>query len=178
MGVDSTGQVGYIWDMSEHSAYGAQRADVTDLPTLLTLIEEYYRYDGIPFQTAAVTRGLRDLMDHPALGAAYVLYSEGRVAGYFVLSYGFDLEFGGRQATVTELFIVAPFRRRGLGRFAIGFAEDLLRSQGIGALELQAEADNHEALAFYARCGFVAHSRVPLSKDLRPTESRESTSQL
>ena len=35
--------------------------------------------------------------------------------GHFVLSFGFDIEFGGRQATLTELYLEERARGRGFG---------------------------------------------------------------
>lgn len=147
-------------------------ATTEDLECLVELVAQYYTYDGISFARAAVERGLRELLAQPVLGGVWLIYTGGsgslqsEPAGYFVMTYGFDLEFGGRQATITELFLTERHRRSGLGSAALRFAEQLLRSQGIGALELQAERHNQAALAFYKRQGFEAHDRIPLSKRL------------
>jgi ribosomal protein S18 acetylase RimI-like enzyme len=95
--------------------------------------------------------------------------------GYFILTYGFDLEFGDRQATVTELFVRADCRGGGVGRAAIAYMEAQLRQRGICAYELQVERSNAAARAFYQRLGFEAHDRIPLSKrvDVRTIACRE-----
>jgi GNAT superfamily N-acetyltransferase len=141
-------------------------ATTDDVPLLLCLVRAYYEYDGIAFAPDRVERGLRELLADASLGEAWLIESGGDVVGYFVLSYGFDLEFGGRQATLTDLFLLAPQRRQGLGAATLRFIEGLMRARGIGALELQAERDNEEALAFYRRQGFERHDRVPMSKRL------------
>ncbi len=145
-------------------------ATTADLQGLVALVAQYYMYDGISFDQAAIERGLRELLAHPVLGGVWLIYAggdpPGEPAGYFVLTYGFDLEFGGRQATITELFLKETHRRGGLGSAALRFAEQLLCAQGIGALELQAERHNQAALAFYKQLGFEAHDRIPLSKRL------------
>jgi ribosomal protein S18 acetylase RimI-like enzyme len=76
----------------------------------------------------------------------------------------FDLEFGGRQATITELYIIPEHRRLGVGRATLLFVEDTLRLLGISVFELQVERDNHAARAFYRAFGMHEHGRVPLSK--------------
>jgi GNAT superfamily N-acetyltransferase len=81
-------------------------------------------------------------------------------------TYGFDLELGGRQATVTELYLRPHARRHGVGSRALAFLEEHLRQVGIGAYELQVESDNAEARTFYARMGLEPHDRIPLSKRL------------
>jgi diamine N-acetyltransferase len=138
-----------------------------DLELLLRFVEAYYRHDGIEFDPSSVRRGLVALLSNEALGGAWLMTMAGREVGYFVLTFGFDLEFGGRQATVTEIYIAPEHRRKGVGRAALVFVEETLRRLGIEAYELQVECDNVAARAFYAAFGMVEHTRVPLSKRLR-----------
>lgn len=147
-----------------------RQANLRDMDVLLELIEAYYAHDEIPFDEARVRRGLSDLLTHPGFGSAWLISRGGQVAGHFLLTYGFDLEFGGRQATVTELYIRPAYRRRGLGRAALDQVASILRAQGIGAFELQVEADNHEALAFYAAVGMRRFDRIPMSMAVAPPE--------
>jgi ribosomal protein S18 acetylase RimI-like enzyme len=134
-----------------------------DTEALIASIQAYYAYDHIPFDEASIRRGLVALAAHPEWGGAWLLCVGDEVAGHLLLTYGFDLEFGGRQATLTELYISPVHRRAGLGRLAMAHVAELLRAQGITALELQVEADNHEARAFYDALGFQAYDRVPMS---------------
>jgi GNAT superfamily N-acetyltransferase len=141
-----------------------ERATAVDASTLLALAREYYDYDAIPFDEAAMGQGFAHLLADAALGGAWSIRRGHDVVGYFVVTYGFDLEFGGRQATVTELYLRPEARRGGIGTAAIRHIEEHLRGLGIGAYELQVERDNSEARAFYARVGFQAHDRIPMSK--------------
>ena len=134
-----------------------------DTPALLASIQAYYAYDHIPYDEAAIRRGLLALAAHPEWGGAWLIWDGDAVAGHFLLTYGFDLEFGGRQATLTELHLHPAHRRRGLGLLAMGEIAHILCEQGIETLELQVEADNHEARAFYDGLGFQAYDRVPMS---------------
>jgi N-acetylglutamate synthase-like GNAT family acetyltransferase len=84
-----------------------------------------------------------------------------------LLTFGYDLEFNGRQATITELFIVPEYRSRRLGSKMIKLIEATCRRLNIGALELQVERDNVRAQSLYRKLGFRAHDRIPMSKMLR-----------
>jgi ribosomal protein S18 acetylase RimI-like enzyme len=139
----------------------AQRAD---LETVLGFVRAYYEHDGIAFDANAVRRGLGELFADASIGGAWLVSAAEAVVGYFVLTYGFDLEFGGRQATLTELYVAPEHRRRGAGAAALRFVEGLLRQRGVGALELQVERGNVAARAFYGALGFEEHARIPLSK--------------
>lgn len=132
----------------------------------MPLIEAYYAFDEIRFEERAIRRGLQELLVDSPFGGLWLIEHELEVAGYFVLTLGFDLEFGGRVGTLTELFLVPSARRRGFGTAALEFACATLRSWGAQALELQAERDNTEALSFYAKFGMTAYDRVAMSKRL------------
>lgn len=86
--------------------------------------------------------------------------------GYVILTFGFDLEFGGSTATITELYIAPGYRHGGLGAKTMQRLEALCCELGIQCLELQVERGNIPAQAFYTKLGFVAHDRIPLTKDL------------
>ncbi len=147
------------------------RAGSGQVDTLVDFVRTYYDFDGIPFDPIAVRRGLDDLVAHPALGSVWLVQRGGANVGYFVLTLGFDLEFGGRVATVTELYLREGVRGEGVGSATILFIEGLLRKLGIGAYELQVERQNADARTFYGRLGFEPHDRIPLSKRVEPRGS-------
>lgn len=141
-----------------------RRAGPDDLEELVPLIRAYWEYDGIAFEESAVRRGLVQLLADVALGGAFLVDVDGDRAGYFILTFGFDLEFGGRHAWITDLFLQERHRGRGLGRELFRFIDDMLRREGITMIELVVEHDNVEARAFYEKLGFRAADRVPLAR--------------
>lgn len=160
-------------------SFRAEKAELSDVPALLRLMRAYYTFEhalrdprrgNLDFDEERQRRALTVLLGAPAVGAAYLLFSDKELAGYFVMTYGFDLEFGGRVATVTELYILEIFRRQGLGLRALGHAEKVARTGGALAVELQAERTNQAAVAFYARAGFQVHDRIPMSKRVLSTD--------
>ncbi|MBV9181606.1 MAG: GNAT family N-acetyltransferase [Acidobacteria bacterium] len=101
-----------------------------------------------------------------SLGRAWLIRFAGCDAGYVIVTFGYDLEFGGRQATLTDLYIVEKYRRMGLGKSALGLVAITCRTMGITTLELQVERHNRAAQAFYRKLGFEEHDRIPMSKSL------------
>lgn len=141
-------------------------AHPSDLPLLLLLIEEYYASDGLEFGRDTISAGLEQLLAHPEYGQAFLIYDEEAIVGYTILTYAFDLEFGGRQAFVTDLFLRAEYRGQGLGTKTMHNLERFARERGLKSLELQVEMHNQAARAFYQKLGFRTHNRIPLSKML------------
>lgn len=138
-----------------------------DIERVLAFIKTYYEFDGIRFRAAEVKQGLEALLRDLSLGRVWLIRVGHEDVGYVVLTFGYDLEFGGREATVTELYIVDRYRRLGLGTKTFHFLEEACRGLGIGALALQAERRNAAAHAFYRKLGFEAHDRIPYSKLLQ-----------
>ena len=87
-----------------------------------------------------------------AAGHFYVVEREGKVAGFYRIT-----QFEGRARHVAQLGTLAvdpKFQGTGLARDMVKTAIDQMRTLGIRRAELQAEADNPRALAFYRKLGF------------------------
>jgi diamine N-acetyltransferase len=140
---------------------------VEDVDLALEFVREYYALDRIPFDPERVRRGLLEIAADAALGQFWFVRHEGRDVGHALLTYGFDLEFGGRTATVTEVYLREAYRGLGLGTAVFEALERHCAERGVQTLELQAERENTAARRFYARLGFQAHDRVPYSKPIQ-----------
>lgn len=144
-----------------------ERATSDGLHRVLPLVRAYYEFDGIAFQRERVQAALETLLRDSSLGLVWIVRSQANDVGYVILTFGFDLEFGGSTATITELYILPAYRRSGFGARAMERLEGLCRELGVRCLELQVERDNLQAQAFYRKLGFAAHNRIPLTKELR-----------
>ncbi|HEX8355566.1 MAG TPA: GNAT family N-acetyltransferase, partial [Pyrinomonadaceae bacterium] len=100
-------------------------ADATDVDTLLAMMRGLYEHERIAFDEAAARAALGQLLADDSCGVAHLILFGAEVAGYLVLTFGFSLEFGGRDAFVDELFVREEFRGRGAGAAALRFAEGL-----------------------------------------------------
>jgi len=118
------------------------------------MIRALCEFDRTPFDERTARGALTQLIGDESLGGAWLIESDGRTAGYLVLTYGFSLEFGGHDAFIDEIFLREEFRGRGLGRRALEFAETVCRGRGVRALLLEVERDNAAAQEVYRRSGF------------------------
>jgi GNAT superfamily N-acetyltransferase len=137
-----------------------------DFDGLLLLVAAYYRFDSIAFDTGATGRALRRLLREKSFGRAWVIDSGNKLVGYAIVTYNYDLEFGGIEGMMTDLFITPRYRRKGLGARMIEAVRDFCRREGIGALELQVTRHNHAAQDFYSALGFKALDRIVMSLEV------------
>jgi len=139
-----------------------------DLDALLALQRDYYAEDGYPFVPAVAREAFGRLLADRALGAAWLAEDGGRVAAYVVVTLGWSLEFGGRDAFVDELYVAPAARGRGLGSAGLAAAEAGARALGVRTLHLEVEHGKPAALDLYRRRGFAEHGRRLLKKRLTP----------
>ncbi|MBC8041985.1 MAG: GNAT family N-acetyltransferase, partial [Rhizobacter sp.] len=106
----------------------------------------------------------RHLVTDGTLGRVYLIMADETIAGYLVLTFGFSLEFHGRDAFIDEFFIREEFRSRGLGSAALKFIEDDCRKMGIEAVHLEVDHINARGQSLYRRWGYTDHRRFLLTK--------------
>ncbi|HEU4888065.1 MAG TPA: GNAT family N-acetyltransferase, partial [Thermoanaerobaculia bacterium] len=123
-----------------------RRATADDVPALLDLQQRFYTGEGYPYDRAKMERGMRELIANPSLGRLFLAPD-----AYLVVTFGFSLEFGGRDAFVDELYVADDSRGQGLGTLALQVAEEACREAGIHALHLEVEHVNARARALYER---------------------------
>lgn len=140
-------------------------ATLDDIDILLGLMGGLHREDpwSVPFVEEEVRATIAELLQSPTLGRAFLIYRNELCIGYLVLSFDFSLEYGGKNAWIDELFILAEFRGRGIGAKVLEFAAQTARELGARVLHLEVNRGN-PAINLYRRCGFEDHDRYLLSK--------------
>ncbi len=152
---------------SDGSRITIRLAQPRDVEMLIPLIRAYYRFDHIRFNPRTIRPTLERLLRSRSLGRAWLIRDGVRAVGYVILTYCLDLEFGGIEGLVTDLFIQEAHRGRGLGRRALDAVDDHCRAHRIGTVELQVEENNIAAQEFYRRVGFKRLSRIVMTRDVR-----------
>lgn len=127
---------------------------------------QLYAQDKIPFSPRRAENALAALIADPSLGRAILLRVGTACAGYLILTFGYSLEYGGRDAFIDELFIDSEYRDQGLGTAALLYASDLCRQLGIHALHLEVDHTNPRAHALYRRQGFEDNERHLMTRRL------------
>src|SRR5262245_50136072 len=143
-------------------------ADRTHVDVLVGLRRAFCRHQHLPFDEGAARAALENLLADGSLGRVWLIHLAGATAGYLVVTFGYSLEFNGRDAFVDELYVEEAHRGRGLGGLALRLAEDACRTMGIQALHLEVDRENHRARAVYDKAGFEDRNNHLLTKRLAP----------
>jgi ribosomal protein S18 acetylase RimI-like enzyme len=141
-------------------------AETRHIETLLGFMRDFYLHENLTLNEQAARDALRQILTDDSKGRVWLIEFAGEQVGYVVLTFGFSLEFHGRDAFVDELFIAAEQRGRGIGAHTLEFLVDVCRALGIQALHLEVERANTVAQALYRKAGFADHDRYLLTRQV------------
>jgi GNAT superfamily N-acetyltransferase len=139
-------------------------AERTDLEALVQFMREYYEFDHLPFDEQIARVVLENFIGNEVLGRVWLIHHEDEAVGYVVLTLGYSLEYGGRDAFVDEVYLRESHRGRGIGQRTLAFVEDVCRSLNVRALHLEVERANTGAHAVYRKAGFIDRDRYLMTK--------------
>ena len=132
------------------------------------MVPEYHSSEGFDPSEPAIGARLERVVVDPSLGRLVVVRAAGKGAAYALLTFGFSLEYGGRDAFVDEIYLRADYRGRGWGRRLLEFVEHEAKRCGVRALHLEVARENAAALELYRQFGFEDHDRYLMTKRIAP----------
>ena len=139
-------------------------ASNSSIETLLKLMSEFYTHEQLSFDEQAASSALKLILNNDFYGQIHLIHLDNEIVGYLVVTFGFSLEYRGRDAFVDELYIREKYRGQGIGKQSLQLAEKICQEQGIQALHLEVERENINAQAVYRKAGFVNSDRYLLTK--------------
>ena len=139
-------------------------AGPADEELVLSLMREFYDIEHLDFAEQPARAALRQILESHQHGVVALMHAGQEVAGYLVLTFGFSLEFHGRDALMDELYVREAHRGHGAGTLSLAFVEEICRAEGIHALHLEVDRANPDAQRLYPRAGYRDHDRYLLTK--------------
>lgn len=140
-------------------------ATTSDLPEVLPRTRALNDHEGIHISDEDLETALRRLLGDPTLGGVWLIQDKWTTLGYAIVTFGYDLEFAGRDAWLTEIWIDEAARGRGAARAALSLLDAELTKLGVRALHLQVRPEN-PALRLYERAGFSRSPRLIMTRRL------------
>jgi ribosomal protein S18 acetylase RimI-like enzyme len=143
-----------------------RNATAADIPTLVDLMVLFYRESAFSLQRHSAKAAFRRLLADSSFGRIWICELANEPVGYIVLTLGFSMEYGGRDAFVDDLFIRPEFRGKGWGRQLLDtLVQECIRI-GVRALHLEVGRDNHRVRSLYRSRGFRDNERQLLTLKL------------
>lgn len=134
-------------------------ATLDDGDRLVELMGEFYAESAYPLNRGRAAAAFAALLADPQLGYVWLIRNDSQDVGYVVLTLGFSMEYGGRDAFLDDLFVRPAARGQGLGSAAIAEVRTACEALGVRALHLEVGEENIAAQMFYHRAGFAGTDR-------------------
>ncbi|RKN83521.1 GNAT family N-acetyltransferase [Ulvibacterium marinum] len=136
------------------------------IPKLLAMMGKFNAIYDYPFNAIITEQNLTEFLGNASLGRLWLIYAKSKPIGYFVLTFGFSFEYGGRDAFIDELFIEEDFRQRGVGKKTMKFVLSEAKRLHIKAVHLEVEKHNKKGHQLYIKSGFMSTYRELLTNCL------------
>lgn len=142
-----------------------------DRAALLKLVLAYNRHEKTHANRKSLSQGLDVLLRNPSQGKMWLMECHSKPVGYALLTYNFELEYGGAEGVLRDLFVEKKYRNQGIGSLALYEIEDYCRERGMRAFQLQVPRRNKSAEVFYRKAGF---RELPLRVMMLEVRSKEA----
>ena len=131
----------------------------SDRYLLLTLTKEFYQIEHLTYNVEVLNKCFDEIFTNDNLAIIWIMYADREPVGYLVLTYGYSLEFHGRDSFIDEFYIREPYRHQGVGKKTLEFVQTTCQSLGIKAVHLEVDRENTRPKTIYQKAGFVEHDR-------------------
>jgi GNAT superfamily N-acetyltransferase len=142
-------------------------ATAEDLPQLADLLFDLFTLESdFKPEREKQLRGLRLIMDNPAMGRLFVLRDEEQVLGMANALITASTAEGGYALLLEDVIVRREHRGGGLGRQLVEHVLAWAKAEGMTRVTLLADRDNAGALDFYRRLGCETSQMTVLRKKL------------
>src|SRR5258706_11512222 len=124
-----------------------------DHGALLKLVIAYNHFEKNPVHRKRLSQGLDVLLRNPSQGKMWLMENHKKPVGYALLTYNFELEYGGAEGVLRDFFFERHFCNQGVGSLALYEIEDYCRERGVRGVQLQLPLRNKKAAIFFPQTG-------------------------
>ncbi|MBN1898898.1 MAG: GNAT family N-acetyltransferase [Spirochaetes bacterium] len=139
-------------------------AEKKDISSIVSLMKELYQCHNLDLNTSQARQALDLLIENSNYGRIWLILQNEKVIGYMVLTFGFSLEYFGKDAFLDEIFIREDYRSLDIGQKAYQYLEKTAKKMGIKAIHLEVKDKNTFTSSRYRKWGFKEHKSHLLTK--------------
>lgn len=118
------------------------------------LVRAYYDFDGLTYRPELHDPAIDQLVQGPDNIFARIIQQDGADVGYYVLTFGFSVYYGGKDGFIDELFLKEE-ARGGNGTSLLNTIIEKARELGLASAHLEVTDQNLRAQALYKKLGFT-----------------------
>lgn len=126
-----------------------------DIDRLSPLVAGFHALRGERSRDSQRLDALRPLLQNPDLGRVWLIGPSISPVGYIVVTFGYSIALGGRDARLDEFFLRENARGKGVGAKILDAIRPYLRDAGVKALWVEADRNTPAQTRVFTKAGFV-----------------------
>ncbi|MFY7958275.1 MAG: GNAT family N-acetyltransferase, partial [Flavobacterium macrobrachii] len=134
-----------------------QPLELSQIEIITKMMQEFYAIDNYPIDIETTKKLFQEFITDENLGKCWLIYHEGEIVGYVILTFVFSFEYKGRIAFLDELYLNESARGKGIGAKTIQFIKEQTAKLSLKLLYLEVEHHNQNAQKLYLANGFEVH---------------------
>jgi len=134
--------------------------------TITSMMQDFYAIENYPIDLETSKKLFHEFITDENLGKCWLIYYDGEIVGYVILTYIFSFEYQGRIAFLDELYIKEIYRSKGIGSKTITFITNQAKLLNVKLIYLEVEPHNENAQKLYLANHFETHNRKLLKLKL------------
>lgn len=133
--------------------------ETSQIETITTMMQDFYAIDNYPIDLEIARKLFQEFITNENLGKCWLIYADGELMGYVILTFIFSFEYKGRIAFLDELYLKENARGKGIGKIAVAFIKEQAVLLNVKLIYLEVENHNEKAQKLYLAHDFVVHNR-------------------
>ena len=117
--------------------------------TITSMMQDFYAIENYPIDLETSKKLFHEFITDENLGKCWLIYYDGEIVGYVILTYIFSFEYQGRIAFLDELYIKEIYRSKGIGSKTITFITNQAKLLNVKLIYLEVEPHNENAQKLY-----------------------------
>lgn len=138
----------------------------SDIEIVTKMMQDFYAIDNYPIDIETSKKLFHEFIADENLGKCWLIYHDGEIVGYVILTFIFSFEYKGRIAFLDELYLNESARGKGIGTKTIQFIKEQTAKLSLKLLYLEVEHHNQNAQKLYLANDFEVHNRKLLKHKL------------
>lgn len=140
--------------------------EVPQIETIILMMQDFYAIDNYPIDLDVTRKLFQEFIANENLGKCWLIYADGELTGYVILTFVFSFEYKGRIAFLDELYLQENARGKGIGKIAVAFIKEQAAVLNVKLIYLEVENHNKKAQKLYLAHDFEIHNRKILKHKL------------
>ena len=112
-----------------------------------------------PLSLAHIRSALAPLLEDEAIGDVWIVEADCLI-GYLVITWGWGIESGGKEALIDEIYVAKENRGQGLAKAMIQASLARAKDLGTKVVFLETESNNPKSRELYKGLGFEVEDSV------------------